>query len=86
MMRRRNRIGFRHLVLIAFLVMATAVSSVAQIFLLNEENNDRIGTGDFSNVITHGIEHDQTNYMPLDGGTLLLTVLGGAFLMKKRKK
>lgn len=83
-MRRNKTKKTRQLLLTAVFVMATMVAS-AQVFLMGDDNS-RTGTGDLSNVITHGSENDQTNYAPMGGGSLLLAALGGAYLLKKRKK
>ena len=34
----------------------------------------------------HEVEWDQANYAPTGGGILLLTALGGAYLIGKRRK
>ena len=70
------------------LMIATA--SQAQIVVMEgEENTLRTGTvdnGDFNNVIFHGTENDQSNYIPLGDGALLLAALGGAYLLNRKRK
>ena len=54
----------------------------------DEEENLRASSdvnGEWNNVIFHGSTDDQTNYVPLGSGMLVMTVLGGLFLMNKRK-
>ncbi len=66
-----------------------AVSAQAQVFLLEEDNQDnRIASEDGVGVIVplHDVECDQTNYAPLGCGTLLLAGLAGAYLLGKKKK
>ena len=47
-----------------------------------EQNNSNIGVM----VLQEGVNYDQWKYAPLDGGVLLLTGLGAAYLLGKRKK
>ena len=88
-MKRESKTKFRQLVLTAVLVMATMITSLAQIFLIDDDDNIRLGSGDvngeLSNLIIHGDVHDQTNWVPLTSGAALLSVLGGAYLLKKRR-
>ena len=68
-------------------VMLLAGAMQAQIFI-NEENSDRSGYAnveDIGVIPYHQVEHDQTNYLPLGNGLLMLSALGGAYLLKKRK-
>ena len=70
-----------------FLVLATPMH--AQVFIMEEDENEFrnvFGNGEWSNVIYHGSGDDQTNYMPVGEGILLLSVLGGAYLLKTKKK
>lgn len=71
----------------AALSLLLGFSATAQVFVLDEDNNRQPTevSGDLSNVIEHGSENDQTNYAPLGSGSLLLTVLGGAYLLRKKK-
>ena len=70
------------------LMIATA--SQAQIVVMEgEQNTLRTGTvdnGDLNNVIFHESQNDQTNFTPLGDGIVLLAALGGAYLLKKRKR
>ena len=59
----------------------------AQIFVLEDEQNYRSGTvTDLGVIPENGLTLDQTNepYTPLGEGVLLLTALGGAYLLGKR--
>ena len=62
----------------------------AQVFIMEEDENDRLrnvfGNGQWNNIIVHGSADDQTNWVPLGEGVMLLTALGGAYLVRKLKK
>ena len=62
----------------------------AQVFIMEEDENDRVdnvfGNGQWNNIIVHGSTDDQTNWVPLGSGIMVLTALGGAYLIGKRKK
>ena len=80
----------KKIITIIAMVFALALPAQAQILVMEGETNElRGGTdqnGDLSNVIFHGSSNDQANYVPLGSGILLLSVLGGAYLLKKRNK
>lgn len=61
----------------------------AQVFIMEEDENDRVtnvfGNGDWNNIIVHGSADDQTNWVPLGEGVMLLAALGGAYLLRKKK-
>jgi len=67
-----------------------ATTTQAQILVMEgEEDNFRSNTmtnGEFNNIIFHGLQNDQTNYLPLGDGALLLAALGGAYLLNRKKK
>lgn len=72
------------------MAMLLSVPASAQIFLDDEDMNKR-GSGDgnmeIGNIIPqHGVEWDQANYTPVGEGILLLSVLGGAYLIGKKRK
>lgn len=63
----------------------------AQLFNLGEQSyfnrtttND--GNGNVSDIIVHGGMYDETNNAPIGSGVLLLTALGAAYAVKKRKR
>ena len=62
----------------------------AQVFIMEEDENQRVenvfGNGEWNNIIVHGSADDQTNWVPLGEGILLLSALGGAYLTKKKKQ
>lgn len=62
----------------------------AQVFIMEEDENDRVnnvfGNGDWNNIIVHGSADDQSNWVPLGEAVLLLTALGGAYLLRKKKR
>lgn len=71
--------------------LALAAPMRAQVFVMGEEENARVesenvlGNGDWNNVIVHGSGDDQTNYVPVGDGLLLLAALGGVNLLRKKK-
>ena len=77
-------------VLTLAIAMLLAAPAMAQIFLDDESLTNRGWLGDMDelgNIIPfHEVEWDQANYAPAGGGILLLTVLGGAYLLGKRRK
>jgi hypothetical protein len=79
----------KKILLIFSLLLLLAVPMRAQVFIMDEEENEFrnvFGNGEWNNVITHGSLDDQTNFVPLGEGFLLLTVLGGAYLLKGKKE
>ena len=76
----------KHLIL-AVLLCASQMGT-AQIFLDDEDMVKRSGANNTEELIIplHGVEYDQTNYVPIGGGTLLLAGLGAAYLTKKKHK
>ena len=76
------------LILTLFLTLAAPMR--AQVFVMEEDENARFnnvfGNGEWNNVIVHGSPDDQTNWVPLGEGILLLSALGGAYLLKNKKK
>ena len=61
----------------------------AQVFIMEEDENEFrnvFGNGEWNNIIVHGSADDQTNWVPLSEGILLLSALGGAYLVRKLKK
>lgn len=64
-----------------------AISAKAQIFLQEEEMAARSSTDAEAPFIPNagGLEYDQTNYTPIGSGLLMLTALGGAYMLIKKK-
>ena len=62
----------------------------AQVFIMEEDENERLrnvfGNGQWNNIIVHGSPDDQANFVPLGEAVLLLSALGCAYLIGKRKK
>lgn len=59
----------------------------AQVFIMDEdmEGNIRVGENEFVVPVPYqGTDWDE--YLPIGDGVMLLTALGGAYLLKKRKK
>ena len=76
----------RFIVILTLLLLATG-SLYAQVFIMDDEveGNIRVGASSFELPAPYqGGDLDQ--YLPLGDGVLLLTALGGAYLLKKRKK
>ena len=78
----RNKI----VVILTVLLFTTGIMQ-AQVFIMDEdvESNIRLGEKEFLVPVAYqGTDFDE--YLPLDGGWLLLAGLGGAYLLKKRKR
>lgn len=79
----------KKILIIFTLFLVLAAPTRAQVFIMEEDENERVdnvfGNGQWNNIIYHGSGDDQTNYVPLGEGILLLSVLGGAYLLKKRE-
>jgi len=80
----------KKILLIFSILLALAAPMRAQVFIMEEDENDRVdnvfGNGQWNNIIVHGSADDQTNWVPLGEGILLLSALGGAYLIGKSKK
>lgn len=92
-MKRRNlseNNTMKRLVLSLTLVFALAMAGQAQIFILSDEDNERIGNGELTlNVPEHFVDYDQeeeTEYVPLGSGLLALTGMGFGYLLAKKRK
>ena len=80
----------KSLLVIAMMTLLTAGPVTAQIFLDDESLSQRgwLGTMDeLGNIIPfHEVDWDQANYAPTGGGILLLGLLGGTYLVGKKRK
>ena len=80
----------KKILLIFSILLALAAPMRAQVFIMEEDENDRVtnvfGNGERNNIIVHGSADDQTNWVPLGEGILLLSALGGAYLLRKKNK
>ena len=76
--------------LIIFTLLLTLAAPMrAQVFVMEEDENEFrnvFGNGEWNNVIVHGTADDQTNYVPLGDGLLLLVTLGGIYLLNSKKE
>ena len=76
--------------LILTLLVALAAPMRAQVFIMEEDENQRVenvfGNGEWNNIIVHGSGDDQTNWVPLGEGVMLLAAMGGAYLLRKKRK
>jgi hypothetical protein len=78
----------KKILLILTLLFTLAAPMRAQVFIMEEDENqfrNVFGNGEWNNTIVHGSADDQTNYVPLGDGLMLLAALGGAYLLKKKK-
>ena len=79
----------KKILLIFTLLLTLAAPMRAQVFIMEEDENDRLGNvfgnGEWNNIIVHGSPDDQTNWVPLGEGIMLLSALGGAYLLRKKK-
>lgn len=79
----------KKILLILTLLLTLASPMRAQVFVMEEEENEFrnvFGNGEWNNVIVHGSPDDQTNFVPLGDGLLLLAALGGIYNLGKRNK
>ena len=77
----------KHIILTIVLILTLTLTSRAQIFLQDGETDDRATADpglyvDLPNGYGYGVDW----YTPTGSGVLLLTALGGAYLLNKRKK
>ena len=75
---------------IALAALLATGTAHAQIFLDDESLSQRGWLGEMDelgNIVPfHEVDWDQANYATLGGGSLLLGILGGAFLINKKRK
>ena len=87
---KNTTIKSRQIILSATLLLAmllTMATATAQVFIMDDEieGTMRQNTEDFGLIVPiEGLDSDQ--YLPLEDGLLVLVVLSGEYLMKKRKK
>ncbi len=79
----------KYIVIAAALLLSVAAQ--AQIFIMTDEDHEnslRTGSSEPLNslVPVQGLDNDQSLYVPVGTGWLLLTCLGGAYLLGKRIK
>lgn len=78
----------KKILLIFTLFLALAAPMRAQVFIMEEDENEFrnvFGNGEWNNIIVHGSADDQANFVPLGEAVLLLSALGGAYLLRKKK-
>ena len=87
---KNTTIKSRQIILSATFLLAmllTMATATAQVFIMDDEfeGTMRQNTEDFGLIVPiEGLDSDQ--YLPLGDGLLVLVVLSGEYLMKKRKK
>ena len=77
----------KYILLIVVTILLVACPAKAQVFIMDDEfeGTMRQNTEDFGLIVPiEGLDSDQ--YLPLGDGLLVLVVLSGEYLMKKRKK
>ena len=77
----------KYILLIVVTILFVACPATAQVFIMDDEfeGTMRQNTEDFGLIVPiEGLDSDQ--YLPLGDGLLVLVVLSGEYLMKKRKK
>ena len=73
--------------IVLLLLLSLTMVSKAQIFIDDDEFEGALRNGKSSSILIVPIQGQQTDqYVPLGEEILLLGCLGGAYLMKKRKK
>ena len=74
-------------ILILTLGLILAVSAKAQIFVMEDEANNRTVTADPSYWpdVPSNENQGHDDYVPVGTGIFLLTALGGAYLLKKKR-
>lgn len=80
----------KRLLSLMVVTLLTVGSASAQIFLDDETLTNRGWLGDMDdigNIVPfHEVEWDQASYVPMGSGVMLLTVLGGAYLLGKKRR
>lgn len=81
----------KSLLAIVLMTLLTAGPVTAQIFLDDESLTYRDGwlgaMDEMGNIIPfHEVDWDQANYLPTGSGILMLGLLGGAYLVEKKRK
>lgn len=88
-MKGEKKMKKKSIIIIATLMLMLGGNAKAQIFIMNEEEytNERVKGqvgGGLPIVPIQDVTTDQ--YAPLGGGTLLLGLLGGAYLLGQRRR
>lgn len=85
----KNENTMKRVATILLFVLMLSISVSGQVFMTDNEFDNRLGYTESEGVIvpmSGGLQNDQTNYTPIGTGSMLLTVLGGAYLLCKRRK
>jgi hypothetical protein len=88
-MKNRMKNMIKRSIAVIGLLLVLTNQAQAQVFLMDEDagGNIRIAESDFVVPVPYqGTDWDEYLYTPLGDGVLLLTALGGAYLLRKRKK
>ena len=79
----------KKILLILTLLLTLAAPMRAQVFIMEEDENQYrnvFGNGEWNNTILHGSPDDQTNFVPLCDGLMMLAALGGIYLLNSKKE
>lgn len=74
------------------MLLTLSLSTQAQIFNTDDEINPNRSyelnelNGEYGNILYHGLDMDQPNWVPIGSGVMLLATLGGSYLLKKKKE
>ena len=88
-MKNRMKNMIKRSIAVIGLLLVLTNQAQAQVFIMDEDagGNIRIAESDFVVPVPYqGTDWDEYLYTPLGDGALLLTALGGAYLLRKRKK
>ncbi len=71
------------------IMVALSLTAQAQIYTMEDEMNPNRPAnelnGQYGNIIYHGSEADQPNWVPLGSGILILAAFGGSYLIAKKE-
>lgn len=76
----------RNIFLAAMLLLAMAMPSRAQIFVMDEDMNFRPTVDEEAVLANPSLGQGYDYYAPIGDGLMLLAALGGAYLLGKHKK
>lgn len=79
----------RRYILIATFLLMSSVPTIGQVFMTNEDIDNRTNYNEVENPFVPfpgGLQYDQSNYVPIGSGVVVLGILGGAYLIGRRKR
>ena len=75
----------KHIITFTAILLMSIGNSFAQVFMIDDDDNSRSASIDLF-IPQHNINNDQYDYAPVGSGTLILTCLGGAYMLTRRAK